>query len=819
MTISSSPSLEAAARLYERDGDATASLNACRLLWNENDRTPPSTANADSADEADSKSTAEATATTTPLSRRHNQVVLDHLSSIAWKNRRRRIRRRPSWPSSLGEDDGEGGAAAASDAAAKNSVDNAATKADEQRKKITDGGKATNLTEILASVLAEQTGDIRHNYDEGNASRRKNSPSVATTDAIEAVERQQEDEDKEEDPVERYNKLVGMYNLCLSHYAEGSYEEALTAVMDPFTSAMRSIKIIDNNAEGEAKVALVKGMGNEEGGNHDGTPPLAEEENQSTFFSTGYLIVTTRIAFLVLDCYFARLAAHAQAGVGSGGAGAVTPAVATAEEVLAWIESNMLSFAAKFAAPPVKGSEGEDGDGGVAREESHSILEQLESSDMKHDELRFRLHLYRSRMLLLRHDPKNTKGDSITDLETRTRLSRKELKNAMDIYQNKLSIIKVSEETTSVTSATGGGSLVTSMSEGSGGGAGAGMVRNASFVIIPNTGQQPEPQNQRRQASPSPSPPSSSTNKKAKQKKDVTPELQVRHEAVLYGKANLEFCRGNTLKAMKLCAEARSAGRKSRGVFVVAAAAAPALEAPAAEIAGAAAAEGAVAAAEGGGKKAESDCVEKKATLYAKGSYAAAAREAATGANAMENKRDSNDDRRAAKATTVEISTENKEVFNKDSRTTAKGNDAALSKTGTPLADGILDDADNDEETESQKKNYDEAIYYNNLALVHHSAGKVHLALRYYSYALSFAERIKSPNATVAHFWSNGLARPDLSPDILHNMSVCAFQAQDFTKAYVCMVQCCVTQSPELYGKRARCWLRLGQSCIGKMRI
>mmetsp|Transcript_2998 Transcript_2998/g.6531 ORF Transcript_2998/g.6531 Transcript_2998/m.6531 type:complete len:287 (-) Transcript_2998:110-970(-) len=126
--------------------------------------------------------------------------------------------------------------------------------------------------------------------------------------------------------------------------------------------------------------------------------------------------------------------------------------------------------------------------------------------------------------------------------------------------------------------------------------------------------------------------------------------------------------------------------------------------------------------------------------------------------------------------------------------------------------------------------NYDEAIYYNNLALLHQSAGKIHLALRYYSYALSYMEHhpaaalddngeneFSSPTITTQNnnfFWSNGLARPNISVEILNNMSVCAFQAQEFTMAYECMARC-VKMSPGVFGKRGRCWLRLGQSCIG----
>lgn len=270
-------------------------------------------------------------------------------------------------------------------------------------------------------------------------------------------------------------------------------------------------------------------------------------------------------------------------------------------------------------------------------------------------------------------------------------------------------------ETTSVTSMAGG-SLVTSVSDAvwSEGKGGLGATR-ATFEGMPNknAGQQQQQQQQ------TPQPLGTSSTKKVK--KD-TPSLQVRHESVLYLKANLEYLRGNTSKSLKLCAEARSAGKKSRP-----------------------------------GSNSEKGSEPKE----------------------NEPSHDDNPD--------------------------WGGNE--LEAPFTP-----------DGETQ-MATHYDEAIYYNNLALLHQSAGKVHLALHYYSYALSNIEQTLEEDPSVAspssrNFWSSGMARPDITADILNNTSLCAFQAQEFGLAYESMARC-VKMSPTVFGKRARCWLRLAQSCIG----
>lgn len=201
-------------------------------------------------------------------------------------------------------------------------------------------------------------------------------------------------------------------------------------------------------------------------------------------------------------------------------------------------------------------------------------------------------------------------------------------------------------------------------------------------------------------------PPSRGSKEDAVKAKRENPDLHVQHEAVLYLKANLECLRGNTVKSLKLCLEARLAGGRSRS----------------------------------------------------------------GNADVGENEEQ-------------------------------KGSDP-------PSAESEM------------ASSYDEAIYYNNLALVHQSAGKVHVALHYYSIALECTSKVSQVDTdngkyeSASFFWSDGATRPDIATKILNNASVCAFQACDFKRSFGCMAKC-IAISPELFGKRARCWLRLGQSLMG----
>ncbi|KAL7543045.1 hypothetical protein ACHAXR_012354 [Thalassiosira sp. AJA248-18] len=695
MTAPPPSSLEAAFRLYERDGNAVASLEACQRLWKKDNEA------AGIGNEFENENDAGVL----PLSRQHNQAVLEHLSSL--RSQRRRVRRRPS------------------------SFDEGADTGNENGPK----ESSDNLAVILSSVLTVSDNAKSDSHQQPGSHIIEGN--TANNDAPTNSEPHSIANQSGDTLFGKYNQLVGFYNVCLSNYAAGNHQEALDVILSPFLAAMKSIEI---DSEGVKAVCEGDDADGRSGETNDGDAAL---DKKGDFSHIGYLVMTTRIAFLVFDCCFALNGGNGT-GLGPIVAKGDNNATIAAEEILTWVEKYTLSLSTK---------------GGDAID--HNLLEQYES--MKYDELKFRLHLYRSRILFLG----NKSGSN--ELEVRTRTSRKELKNAMDIYQNKLCVAEEGKEhgkkgkhpkqggskagsggnevgshqfqitppkgkahqdvseTTSVTSMAGG-SLVTSVSDAlwSEGKGGVGVTR-ATFEGMPNkmTNAVQQQQQQASQAT-------------DKVKKD-TPDLQVRHESVLYLKANLEYLRGNTTKSLKLCSEARSAGKRSR---------------------------------------ANHD--EKKDKIM---------------------------------RSDIECGEVNEKGFSHD--TTEDGDKNGLDKSSA-----------RDGETQ-MACDYDEAIYYNNLALLHQSAGKVHLALHYYSYALSYIERVnlqdgnnssctneQHPTSSPKCFWSDGVACPDISAEILHNTSICALQAQQFKKAYDCMARC-VNISPNVFGVRARSWLRLAQSCIG----
>mmetsp|Transcript_17341 Transcript_17341/g.38374 ORF Transcript_17341/g.38374 Transcript_17341/m.38374 type:complete len:726 (+) Transcript_17341:129-2306(+) len=458
------------------------------------------------------------------------------------------------------------------------------------------------------------------------------------------------------------NTVISMYNTALSQYATCDYRKAIRTMLDSDLDGIARIKL----DEGRIQLIEMKGAAN-------------IDERQHLALTVAYLDICARLVFLLMDC---------QLRIGEGSGTGVPDMEATngesfsIEEKVRWLEASVLN---------------------VTKNPSELLKEALSHHEsLRHDEVKFRLHVYRSRLLF-----EGTQSET-RDLETRAKTARKELKNAMDTYQNKLCVSEEEEKTKEPVrkakrqggsrAGSGGflskgksnhdasestsvdGSLVTSVSDAPWNEGGK-IPMSATFEGMPNkpaTAQQ-----------------SQSTQPGNKVKKE-TPTLQMKHESVLYLKANLEHLRGNTSKSLKLCSEARSAGKKSRG---------------------------------------------------------------------------------------------RSDESSKD----------------------LLPDVPRDvaEDEMAMADCYDEAIYFNNLALLHQSAGKVHLALHYYSIALSNMERSNDD----ASFWSNGLVKPSLSPEILNNMAVCALLARDFKKSYEFLARC-IKLSPEVFG-RARSFLRLGQSCIG----
>ena len=693
--------LQTAMKLYQQNGDSTSSLRECQKVWNQSapNANEKSTAMNNSNNEKDGKDAAASTQQM-PLSRQHNEAILQNLA--AQRQRSRRVRPRPSSFDGNDKNDNTNNSSGGGDAT-NNDDDN-----DPQPSLAADkdgGDLITTLNNILANLSL-------HNK------------LVSTPPSTENGQQQQKQQLFGND--EQVQKLIASYNLSLAHYAQGDYNKALTelsAVLSIWMGALRIEKSSDSNgsskkdADGGGSTKFMMVQLNE---GSDATPlPL-----DSTFVLS-IISILTRATFLYLDCSFTL---HAGNGRGvlddsnndEGGKNQVESV--TVQSVLEWVENTILVY---------------------ARERTESVEEGTSGGDenvVMADEVKFKLHLYKSRLLLQGSGGSSGKQQQSKDGEARAKLARKELKNAMDIYQNKLSISiedgselksgnggsnfnskgkrgggvgskqrmekgsnnhqQDTSETTSIS-----GSLVTSASdvlwnEGKGG-----VVARATFEGMPNNKLPQQPVTAAAASSATPAP--------VKVKKD-SPGLHVRHESVLYMKANLEYMRGNTTKSLKLCAEARTAGKRSRAK----------LNAP------------------------------------------------------------------------------------KENGNASK--DVVAAVDGNKTETNVME-----EDVETQMANdYDEAIYYNNLAMVHQSAGKIHVALHYYSYAISYMENVQIPNDN--YFWSDGLPRPNVTADILNNASLCAFQAHDFKRAYECMAHC-VTLSPSIFGKRARCWLRMAQSLIGRL--
>jgi hypothetical protein len=99
-----------------------------------------------------------------------------------------------------------------------------------------------------------------------------------------------------------------------------------------------------------------------------------------------------------------------------------------------------------------------------------------------------------------------------------------------------------------------------------------------------------------------------------------------------------------------------------------------------------------------------------------------------------------------------------------------------------------------------------EAVHANNLAVVYETDDKRHLAL----HALSKGLQTKTENV---YFHSDGTAQLDQTLLLLHNAALCSLRARRYLSAYECMASC-INRS-EVFYNRPRCWLRLGEACVG----
>lgn len=98
-----------------------------------------------------------------------------------------------------------------------------------------------------------------------------------------------------------------------------------------------------------------------------------------------------------------------------------------------------------------------------------------------------------------------------------------------------------------------------------------------------------------------------------------------------------------------------------------------------------------------------------------------------------------------------------------------------------------------------------ESTHFNNLAIVYETSKKPHLALHAWSKALA--------RTTPAAIQSDGTVHFDQTSKILYNAAIGSLQSKNFRSAYECMGTC--LQHSETWRSRGRCWVRLGEACLG----
>lgn len=109
--------------------------------------------------------------------------------------------------------------------------------------------------------------------------------------------------------------------------------------------------------------------------------------------------------------------------------------------------------------------------------------------------------------------------------------------------------------------------------------------------------------------------------------------------------------------------------------------------------------------------------------------------------------------------------------------------------------------------TNENDNNLEQMHHYNNQALVYHSDGKPSLALHAWSKALSLASTEQQASAVLL---SNGTPQTNHQIAVLFNASLTCMQQQNHQAAYECMAVVV-----KHWNRRADCWLRLAEACIG----
>ena len=342
-------------------------------------------------------------------------------------------------------------------------------------------------------------------------------------------------------------------------------------------------------------------------------------------------------------------------------------------------------------------------------------------------EIKYHLHLYKTRIKFIREEYQMEEQD-----DAKTRVARKELKNAMEIYHRKLANPSSSTTTTAAkkNNSSGGGEGSTIHSRGGSldESAAASTYEGSINSTTSNLDTMPTTTKTTTTTSSGSSYNNHQDSTTTSQQKTKTAfkskRLHDQNQYALYLKANLEHFKGNTKKSLKLCAEALHASQRRR------------------------------------------ESVEEMFT------------------NNNNNKDDGH--------------------FN------GNNNNNNSDKQNSSMRQSLVE--------RCQDKDY--AIYYNNLGILHQSSGKVHIAMHYFTKGLSCIERLEKQHKTLSStsFEVDGTIGIIPKHEILYNTAICANTVpgnKNAKFAYECMAKC--VHGSHSFRKRPRCWLRMAESCVGKV--
>ena len=500
-------------------------------------------------------------------------------------------------------------------------------------------------------------------------------------------------------------RMILGHNLGLNYLITNKPDRGVDILLPIFESFQIMVQSSETRTEG----------GFDDG--HENKNDKSTNSNIDQNFKLGD--VKCKIAFLLLDCILA------------------TNQVSLFKPVLQWIE--------KYITWSIKNNNN-------SINSINSITTNTSKRGRENDDpstitsLKFRLHCYKSKCLFLQ-----SKYDEMTVREANTRVAKKELKSAMEIYHHKLAknVWTQTNSKNSVgggTALSGGGGGGTALSGGGGLGEGGestlvdegASIQESIALSIGSMSHDPlqdnhNPNNTIHSSSSNPNnnagtvasstqnhlvgggPASRTTTTVTEYRTQFqTKRLHRQNQSALYLKANLEHLKGNTKKSLKLCSEAQNCGVRQR---------------------------------------------DSTATA----------------------------------------------PFH---HTTSSSQQSQIGGDG---GNGSREKFKSNEESQwSSDVQY--AHHFNNLAIIHQVAGKLHLAMHYYSISLGHIEKIEQ-NVNPMIVEGDGIASPIPLSQILFNASICAQQLSNFSTAHECMKRC-VASSPNTFGKDPFCWFHMGESCI-----